>query len=67
MIPDTGMMIRGNGMNIIDLIRTTAENQYELMMAMADHIEELEKKIGELSQKPKPRQRGIKPLESKDV
>lgn len=51
--------------NIVDLIRHTADNQHELMMAVADHIEELEKKLAEY-EKPKPtrrpRQRGMKPV-----
>ena len=38
-----------NGANITELIRVTAENHYKLMMAMADHIESLEREVAELA------------------
>lgn len=32
-------------MNIVEMIKATAENQYKLMMQMAAHIEQLEAQI----------------------
>lgn len=50
-------------MNIVEIIRTTADNHHELMNAIADHIEHLETQLAELQPKPKKqRQRGIKPI-----
>jgi hypothetical protein len=59
--------------NIVDMIRTTADNQYELMLAIAEHLESLETQVAELTKQvnpelktlPKTRQRKIKPVESK--
>lgn len=56
--------------NIVDMIKTTADNQYELMLAIAEHIEKLEQEIRDLKaqlddKSSRPRQRQIKPLEIK--
>jgi hypothetical protein len=32
-------------MNIVEMIKATAENQYKLMMQMAAHIEQLEQQL----------------------
>lgn len=50
-------------MNIVEIIRTTADNHHELMYAIADHIEELEAKLAKYEPTPKKkRQRMIKPI-----
>ena len=39
-------------MNIVELIRTTADNQHALMLKMAVYIEKLEKELAELKAAP---------------
>ena len=38
-------------MDLVELIRATAENQYKLMMAIADHIEKIEQELDNLKEK----------------
>lgn len=38
-------------MDIVEMIKTTADNHHELMMAIADHILHLEQRIKELEHK----------------